>query len=80
MGCGAAFIVAILVDRSPFLRAGLLPFFDLSEISVVTGLQALWGKDVSLALLVTVLAIFVPYLKTIGLVLMQFEGAFLRHG
>lgn len=58
---------------APLLRAGLLPFFDLSEISVVTGLQALWGKDISLALLVTVLAIFVPYLKTIGLALMQFR-------
>jgi paraquat-inducible protein A len=45
---------------APLLRAGLLPFFDLSEISVVT-------------LLVTVLAIFVPYLKTIGLALMQFR-------
>jgi paraquat-inducible protein A len=58
---------------APLLRAGLLPFFDLSEISVVSGLQALWQKDVSLALLVTVFAIFAPYLKTIGLALMQFH-------
>ena len=57
---------------APLLRAGLLPFFDLDSISVVTGLQALWEKDVILALLVTFLAIFAPYLKTIGLALIQF--------
>ena len=57
------------------LRAGLLPFFDLDAISVVSGLQALWEKDVALALLVTFLAIFAPYLKTIGLALVQFDLA-----
>lgn len=60
---------------APLLRAGLLPFFDLDGISVVTGLQALWAKDVGLALLVTFLAIFAPYLKTIGLALVQFHLA-----
>jgi len=58
---------------APILRAGLLPFFDLSEISIISGLQALWAKDVSLALLVTFFAIFAPYLKTIGLALTQFN-------
>ncbi|WP_028913944.1 paraquat-inducible protein A [Pseudorhodobacter ferrugineus] len=58
---------------APLMRAGVLPFFDLSEISVISGLQALWGKDVSLALLVTFFAIFAPYLKTIGLALVQFR-------
>jgi uncharacterized paraquat-inducible protein A len=58
---------------APLLRAGLLPFFDLSEITVMSGLQALWSKDVALALVVTVFAIFAPYLKTIGLALMQFR-------
>ncbi len=58
---------------APLLRAGLLPFFDLEEISVVTGLQALWEKDVVLALLVTFLAIFAPYAKTIGLALLHWN-------
>lgn len=58
---------------APLMRAGLLPFFDLSEISVISGLQALWDKDVSLALLVTFFAIFAPYLKTIGVALLQFR-------
>ncbi|ARE39988.1 Paraquat-inducible protein A [Rhodovulum sp. P5] len=57
---------------APLLRAGLLPLFGLSEISVISGLQALWGTDVGLALLVTVFALFAPYTKVIGLALIQF--------
>ena len=58
---------------APLLRAGLLPLFGLSEISVVTGLQSLWESDVFLALLVTFFAIFAPYFKTIGLALVQWH-------
>lgn len=57
---------------APLLRAGLLPMFGLSEISVITGLQALWQSDAALALLVTFLAVFAPMLKTLGLALLQF--------
>jgi uncharacterized paraquat-inducible protein A len=60
---------------APLLRAGFLPFFDLDAISVVSGLQVLWGKDVFLAFVVTVLALFAPYLKTIGIALVQFRLA-----
>ncbi|SEF98786.1 Paraquat-inducible protein A [Jhaorihella thermophila] len=56
----------------PLMRAGLLPLFGLSEISVISGLQALWDADVALALFVTFFAIFAPYLKTIGLALIHF--------
>ena len=58
---------------APLMRAGLLPLFSLSEISVITGLQALWQSDVFLALVVTVFALFAPYLKTIGLALVQWD-------
>lgn len=58
---------------APLLRAGLLPLFGLSEISVISGLQSLWESDVVLALLVTFLAIFAPYTKTIGLALIHFR-------
>ncbi len=58
---------------APLMRAGLLPLFGLSEISVITGLQALWGSDVVLALIVTTFALFAPYLKTIGLALLHFR-------
>ena len=58
---------------APLLRAGFLPLFGLSEISVITGLQSLWRTDVFLALVVTAFALFAPYLKTIGLALVQWH-------
>lgn len=58
---------------APLLRAALLPIFGMDEISVVSGLQSLWGSDVVLALIVTAFAIFAPYLKTIGLALVHFN-------
>ncbi len=58
---------------APLMRAGLLPLFGMTEISVVTGLQSLWGSDVFLALMVTVFALFAPMLKTLGLALIQFH-------
>lgn len=57
---------------APLLRAGVLPIFGMDEISVISGLQALWGSDVALALVVTVLALFAPLAKTIGLALLDF--------
>ena len=58
---------------APLMRAGLLPLFGLNEISVISGMQALWDSDVALALLVTFFALFAPYLKTIGLALIHFN-------
>jgi len=58
---------------APLLRAGFLPLFGLTEISVLSGLQSLWASDVFLALIVTLFAIFAPYVKTIGLALVQFD-------
>ena len=57
---------------APLLRAGLLPLFGLSEITVLTGLQALWSTDIVLAIVVAVFALAAPYLKTVGLSLVQF--------
>ena len=58
---------------APQMRAGIaLPLFSLSEISILSGLQSLWGTDVGLALIVTFLAVFVPYAKTLLLALVQF--------
>ena len=57
---------------APLMRAGLLPLFGLSEISVISGLQSLWGTDVALALLVTFCAIFAPMMKVIGRALRDF--------
>jgi paraquat-inducible protein A len=58
---------------APLLRAALLPIFGMDEISVITGLQSLWESDAPLALLVTFLAVFAPYAKTIGLALLHWN-------
>ena len=69
----ALLILFPLAWFAPLMRAGLLPLFGLSEISVVTGLQSLWQSDVILALIVTTFAIFAPWLKTLGLALLHFN-------
>ena len=56
---------------APLIRTGLMPWFGLDEISVITGLQSLWDSDVVLALIVTAFALFAPMLKTIGLALIH---------
>lgn len=58
---------------APLMRAALLPIFGMDEISVLTGLQSLWASDAPLALLVTAMAIFAPYAKTLGLALLHFR-------
>ncbi len=58
---------------APLLRAALLPIFGMDEVSVMTGLQSLWESDTALALLVTFLAVFAPYAKTIGLALLHWN-------
>jgi uncharacterized paraquat-inducible protein A len=69
----ALFVLFPIAWFAPLLRAGLdLPLFGLKEISVISGLQALWGSDVFLALIVSFLAIFAPVLKTLGLACIHF--------
>ncbi|MDB5657751.1 MAG: paraquat-inducible rane protein [Cypionkella sp.] len=58
---------------APLMRAALLPIFGMDEISLITGLQSLWSTDPALALLVTFLAIFAPFAKTLGLALIHFH-------
>ncbi len=58
---------------APLLRAGIdLPLFGTEAISVMSGLLALWTSDILLALVVTILAVICPFLKTIGLSLIHY--------
>ena len=57
---------------APLLKSGLLPFFSLSEISVFSGIQALWEKDIFFALIVSTLALIAPMAKVISTTLIQF--------
>jgi paraquat-inducible protein A len=58
---------------APLLRAGVLPLFGLTEISVLSGLKSLWDADLFLALIVAFFALVAPYVKTVGLTLVQFH-------
>ena len=57
---------------APLMRAGLLPIFGLDEISVISGLIALFETDIALALVVFLFALVAPMGKTIGLALIHF--------
>ncbi|MDJ0859315.1 MAG: paraquat-inducible protein A [Dinoroseobacter sp.] len=60
-----------LVWAAPLLRAGLLPLFGLAEISVVSGIGALWEEAPVLAVLVALFALVAPYAKTLTLAAVQ---------
>ena len=53
------------------MRAGILPFFSLNEISVLSGIADIWTTDRLLALVVTFFALLAPYAKTVLLALMH---------
>lgn len=58
---------------APLARAGLLPFFKLDELSILTAVQSLWDTDVALALVVILLGMVAPLAKTLALAAIQFR-------
>jgi uncharacterized paraquat-inducible protein A len=58
---------------APLMRAGILPIFGLSEISVASGLLSLYESDLLLATVVLLFAFVAPMAKTIGLALIHFD-------
>lgn len=52
---------------APLARAGLLPWFSGSEISILGGVAELWRADRALAVLVALFAVVIPYAKTLAL-------------
>jgi NitT/TauT family transport system permease protein len=66
MGCGAGFLVAILVDRVPFLQRGLLPVGNLVSALPIIGIapiMVMWfGFDWPSKAAVVVVATFFPML------------------
>ena len=52
---------------APLVRAGLLPLFGLSEISVLSGIGSLWETDIALAGIVALFALIAPMAKTAAL-------------
>ena len=66
MGCGAAFLTAIAIDRSPFLQRGLLPVGNLAAALPIVGIapiMVMWfGFDWHSKAAVVVLMCFFPML------------------
>lgn len=61
---------------APLMRAGLLPLFGLSEISILSGLAALWQDgEAALAVLVAIFALVSPMAKTLTLSLIHLSRA-----
>lgn len=61
---------------APLMRAGLLPFFNLSEISILSGLSSLWSNsEYALTALVALFALISPMVKTICLTLIHLSKA-----
>lgn len=56
---------------APLMRAGLLPIFRLDEISILSGLHALWSEEPVLAILIAALALLAPVAKTLALALVH---------
>lgn len=56
---------------APLMEVQLWRWGAEREISVITGLQALWREDAVLALLVTFFAIVAPTVKVLGLALIH---------
>lgn len=50
---------------APLAHAGVLPFFQGSEVSVFGAVRDLWGVDPWLGALVAALAVVIPYAKTL---------------
>jgi uncharacterized paraquat-inducible protein A len=60
---------------APLLRAGLLPFFGMDEISVISGLGVLMEEAPLLALLVALFALVAPMAKSLALAAVQWGGS-----
>lgn len=64
---------------APLLRAGLLPLFGLSEVSILSGIATLWqGEEQALAVLIVVLALVAPMAKLIALIAILLSRAPVR--
>lgn len=57
---------------APLMHAGVLPWFGSNEISIFSGIIALLDVDPALAVLVALLALVIPYGKTLALSAIHF--------
>lgn len=63
----ALLVLFPLAWAAPLLRAGLLPWFGGTEISILSGMVTLWSEAPLLAVLVGLFAVIAPLAKTLAL-------------
>ncbi|MEM8740019.1 MAG: paraquat-inducible protein A [Pseudomonadota bacterium] len=60
---------------APLARAGVMPIFGGEEISILTGIAALWETDIFLCAIVLLFAVIAPYAKALALSALHFGYA-----
>ena len=65
-----------LIWFAPLFGTGLLPWFSLSEVSIISGIKVLFHKDIALAILITLFVIIMPLAKAISSCLYAFGYKF----
>ena len=63
----ALLLIFPIAWAAPLARAGLLPWFGMEEMTVLTAIGALLDSDVILAIVVIFFAIVAPMVKTLAL-------------
>ena len=75
----ALLVLFPLAWTAPLIRAGILPVLHLDEVSIISGLGALWsGGEWMLAILVGFFALIVPLIKIGVLVWVHLGGTSAR--
>ena len=64
-----------LAWTAPLAQADVLWWWNVETISILSGIQQLYEKDLFLCIVVTVFAVIAPYLKTLALVYAQFSDS-----
>ena len=55
----------------PLAHAGLLPWFGMEQLTIISGIISLWESDPFLTVLVAVFAMVLPMIKTLALALVH---------
>ena len=58
---------------APLAEAGMVSWWSGSDITIMGGVADLWEIDIALSILVAVLAILIPYAKTMALSAIHFQ-------
>ncbi|MEM9726674.1 MAG: paraquat-inducible protein A [Pseudomonadota bacterium] len=63
-----------LAWTAPLARAEVLWFWDADEVTILSGIQRLYEKDIFLCVVVALFAVVAPYVKTLTLAYAHFSS------